>query len=402
MPVYLGRMAQVGGANLPRETAMPFTRPGSRFPGRALLRGGPLQESLDVLARNRTALNRRERAMVVDSLFQEGTRRLPFLHRFFSLMMLSVLIAVLGVLADSTAVVIGAMLVAPLMGPVLGVAAALVMDWPARVLSSAVTVAAGSAFAVALAMIISFAMPGNPELLSDELLTRTSPTLLDLAVALVAGSAGAYAKVRRQAADAIVGVAVAVALVPPLAVIGITLELGRYQMALGAFLLFLANVSGMITAAALTFIIVGFVPGSRLQTTRSHVARSLRLATLGSVLIMAPLQIVDEWRPPPTIDSDPDELVAAAVEAWRGDVSIISMDLTPGDEFNPPLFELTVTSDLAPDRPLGVDSLAAELALIIGEPVQVSLLAVESSTQTAVANAPPEQNSTDDDEASGG
>ncbi|NNF54634.1 MAG: DUF389 domain-containing protein [Acidimicrobiales bacterium] len=377
---------------MPRVTAMPplLSRLLPPRPGGRMIRGGPLQESLDLLARSRTPLSRTERKVVVDSLFHEGARRSPFLHRYYSLTMLSVLIAVLGLLADSTAVVIGAMLVAPLMGPVLGVSAALVMDWPRRVAGSAATVATGSFFAVALATVISFAMPGDPPMLSDELLARTSPTLLDLAVALVAGSAGAYAKVRRQAADAIVGVAVAVALVPPLAVIGITLELGRYQMALGSFLLFLANVSGIVTAGALTFIVLGFVPGGRLHSTRSHVARSLRLATLGSVLIVAPLQVMDQWRPEPTIDSNPQELVAAAVEAWRGDVSIIAMDLTLGDgDATAPLIELTVTSDLDPQRPLAVDTLAEELALIIGEPVEVSLTTVESNVQTAIGEGDP-------------
>ncbi|MBT8240282.1 MAG: DUF389 domain-containing protein, partial [Acidimicrobiia bacterium] len=257
-----------------------------------------------------------------------------------SLMMLSVLIAVLGVLADSTAVVIGAMLVAPLMDPVLGVAVGLVMDWRERIFTSATTVVTGSAVAVGVAALVSYLLPGDPERLSGELLARTSPTLVDLAVALVAGSAGAYAKLRRQAADAIVGVAVAVALVPPLAVVGTTLELGRYQMALGAFLLFLANVSGIVTAAATTFVILGLVPSSRLRSTRGRVARSLRLAVLGTVAIIAPLQLVDVWRPQPTLDSDPEELVAAAVAAWRTDVSIIAMDLRIDESESTPVLGL--------------------------------------------------------------
>jgi uncharacterized hydrophobic protein (TIGR00271 family) len=303
-----------------------------------------------------------------------------------SLMMLSVLIAVLGVLADSTAVVIGAMLVAPLMDPVLGVAAALVMDSRDRTLSSALTVVTGSAVAVAVAAAVSFLLPGDPERLSAELLSRTSPTMIDLAVALVAGSAGAYAKLRRQAADAIVGVAVAVALVPPLAVLGTTLEIGRYQMALGAFLLFLANVSGIITAAATTFVILGLVPSSRLRTTRSHVAQSLRLAVLGTVAIVAPLQLVDQWRPKPTLDSNPEELVAEAVAAWRADVSIIAIDLQMGEPESTPTLGLTVAAGPNTDEPLGVEDLAADLSTIIGQPIRVMLTTVESNVESAVGN----------------
>ncbi len=348
----------------------------------------PRQSWLEVVAR-RQPLGRAERRDLVRSLFHEGKRRSPFLHRFMSLMTLSVLIAVLGILADSTAVVIGAMLVAPLMGPVLGVSAAIVMDWPSRVWSSALTVFMGSAVAVAIAALVSFVMPGDPQQLSDELLARTSPTILDLAVALVAGSAGAFAKVRRQAADAIVGVAVAVALVPPLAVIGVTLELGRYQMAIGSFLLFLANVIGIIASAAATFVILGLVPSSRMRSARTHVAHGLQLAALGAVAIVLPLQLMDQWRPDPTIDSDPEQLVAEAVEAWRNDVSIIAVELVhPEDEEAAPIIELTVSSGSNADRPLGVERLAEDLASIIGEPVEVVLTNVESNVERAVVEEP--------------
>lgn len=346
----------------------------------------PLQRSLELLAEHREPVSVQERRDLIRSLFHEGDLRAPYMNRFMSLMMLSVLIAVLGVLADSTAVVIGAMLVAPLMDPVLGVAVALVMDWRERVCTSGLIVLIGSAAAVGVAVLVSFLLPGDPERLSGELLARTSPTLIDLAVALVAGSAGAYAKLRRQAADAIVGVAVAVALVPPLAVVGTTLELGRYQLALGAFLLFLANVSGIITAAATTFVILGLVPSSRLRTTRSHVAQSLRLAVLGTVAIVAPLQLVDAWRPEPTLDSDPEELVAEAVAAWRNDVSIIAMDLQMGEPESTPVLGLAVAAGSDTTEPLGVEDLAADLASIIGEPIRVELTTVESRVESAVGD----------------
>ncbi len=352
-------------------------RPGTR-------RRSPVQETIALLAGRPRPMGRTERRSIVQSLFHEGPRRGPFLHRFHSLMVLSVAIAVLGLLANSTAVVIGAMLVAPLMGPTLAVAAALVMDWRRRVATSAMTVLVGSALAVGLSALMSFLLPGDPEQLSEELLARTSPTLLDLAVALLAGAAGAYAKLRRQAADAIVGVAVAVALIPPLAVLGITLELGRYQMAMGALLLFLANVSGIVTAAAATLLLLGFVPSTRLRSKRARVAQSLRLAVLGTVAVVAPLQVVDQWRPQPTLDSNPEELVAEAVDAWRSDVTIIAFAMTRTDPDRPPVLELTVASDNGIDSPLGADRLAEDLATIVGEPVEVVLTAVESNVESAV------------------
>ena len=357
----------------------------------------PLQRSLELLAQHREPVSVAERRDLIRTLFHEGDRRRPYMNRFMALMMLSVLIAVLGVLADSTAVVIGAMLVAPLMDPVLGVAVALVMDWRERIFTSGLTVVTGSAAAVGVAAAVSFILPGDPERLSGELLARTSPTLIDLAVALVAGSAGAYAKLRRQAADAIVGVAVAVALVPPLAVVGTTLELGRYQMALGAFLLFLANVSGIVTSAATTFVILGLVPSSRLRTTRNHVAQGLRLTVLGTVAIIAPLQLVDAWRPEPTLDSNPEELVADVVAAWRTDVSIIAMDLEMSEPESTPVLELAVAAGPDTDETLGVEDLASELSTIIGEPIRVELTTVESKVESAVGDeADPDGGNSDD------
>ncbi len=234
-------------------------------------------------------VNQRARQFATASLFAEGREFAPFVRRFTALMMLSTLIAVLGVLADSTAVVIGAMLVAPLMSPILGLAVAVVMGWPMRALRQASIAAVGAAGAIALATFVSFIFPGSPDPLPNELMARTSPNLLDLGVALVAGAAGAYANARKQAADAISGVAVAVALVPPLAVVGICLQLAEWKLALGAFLLFLANVVGIMLSASLTFVACGLVPAARLD--KRMLAPGLRLAVLAALLLVFPLHL---------------------------------------------------------------------------------------------------------------
>ncbi|MDH3755428.1 MAG: DUF389 domain-containing protein, partial [Acidimicrobiia bacterium] len=157
-----------------------------------------------------------ERRRVTAALFPEGAEFRRFRNRFAALMTMSVLIAVMGLLGDSTAVVIGAMLVAPLMTPVLGVAGALVMGMPRKVATMGLVTLAGAAGAVGLAALVSFVLPGRPEPIPSEVLARTAPNLLDLGIALAAGAAGAYSHIRRQAGEAITGVAVAVALVPPL------------------------------------------------------------------------------------------------------------------------------------------------------------------------------------------
>ena len=350
----------------------------------------PLEGGLAALADSRLRidpLGTTERQRIVAGLFHEGARRTPFLHRFYSLMTLSILIAVLGLIADSTAVVIGAMLVAPLMAPVLGIAAALVMDWSDRAMWSLGVAASGALLAVAIAAAVSWIMPGDPTPLPNELLSRTSPRLVDLGVALVAGSAGAYSHVRKQAGDAIVGVAVAVALIPPLAVVGITLEMGEWQMAAGSSLLFLANVIGIITAGAVTFILFGLVPKGRLFETRQPIARRLRSTVIATVLVVAPLQIIDEWRPTPIMSSAPGQaLVSEVVTGWRADVRIISMaidDLVSEDA--PPMVHLTLASNAPEGELLGVDVLASRISQAFGSSVNVVVTSVESNIETGAA-----------------
>jgi uncharacterized hydrophobic protein (TIGR00271 family) len=254
-----------------------------------------------------------ERQRIIQNLFQEGTRFRYFAWRFAALMCMSVVIAVLGLIADSTAVVIGAMLVAPLMTPILGLAAAVVMGWPIRALKQGALAAVGAAGAIVLAALASAIIPGSPDPVPAEVLARTQPNLLDLGIALAAGAAGAYSQVRRQASDAITGVAVAVALVPPLAVVGITLELGELQLATGAFFLFLANVAGITMAATITFIACGFVPPHRLLSGNAAIATGLRWVGVSVILVVLPLSM-GKGRLTPA--DDPAETLTAAVESF--------------------------------------------------------------------------------------
>ncbi|MFV2039479.1 MAG: DUF389 domain-containing protein, partial [Acidimicrobiales bacterium] len=230
-----------------------------------------------------------DRERISRALFHEGPRFVPFARRFAALMTMSVLIAVMGLLADSTAVVIGAMLVAPLMTPVLGIAAALVMGWPTRVLRQVIISFIGALGAIGLAALTVLIFPGSTDPLPGELVARTSPNMLDLGIALAAGAAGAYAQIRRAASDALTGVAVAVALVPPLAVVGVTLALGEFALATGAALLFLANVTGIVMSAAITFLICGLVPGRHLLAGNRPIAGGLRWAAVAVIIMVLPL-----------------------------------------------------------------------------------------------------------------
>lgn len=333
------------------------------------------------LWKRRELLSDVERSNVILRLFPRGMSRRQFFTRFAALMMLSTAIAVLGILADSTAVVIGAMLVAPLMLPVLGVAAAIVMGWPLRIVNRSILVAVGSALAVLLAAVISFLIPGRMDPLPAELLARTSPNVLDLGIALAAGTAGAYGQVRRHAADALTGVAVAVALLPPLAVVGITLQLTEWQMAVGAMLLFLANVVGIVIAASVTFLAAGFVPGRNPLKGRTAILRSVSWAAIAAIIVVLPMQFGRGNLLPA---SDPTAEVTAVVEEYvaEQDPTAEVIDVEVEIEDGMTVVNVVVASPFAAPS---VKALAETLSDMLASPVRVRLLIVASQSRRATA-----------------
>lgn len=232
---------------------------------------------------------------VVDSLFFEEPDSTQKQVGFWTLLILSVVIATLGVLADSTAVVIGAMLVAPLMTPIMGVSAGIVNGWMARVTKSFATVAGGVTVAIATAWIVATWTPQLVPLASNsQILSRTSPTLIDLMIAMAAGAAGAYATVDKRVSSSITGVAIAVALVPPLGVVGIMLQAGEGNDALGAFLLFLTNLVSIILVGSLVFFITGLAPWKEIRANRDKMKTVLVTVALGALIIMVPLAFTSE------------------------------------------------------------------------------------------------------------
>lgn len=203
-------------------------------------------------------------------------------YRFTIMITLSVIVAVMGLSANSAAVVIGAMLLAPLMQPVLGTAACIAMALFRKSLRSFGVVALATLWAIALSYVLA-ALFVNGEL-PNEVTSRTAPDIRDLIVALAAGTAGAYATVRRDASSSLPGVAVAVALVPPLGAAGIALEAGNATFAWGAMLLYTTNLFAIIFAGVVVFVVTGFVPPRRLATT---FRRSSLVAAVVGVIVVA-------------------------------------------------------------------------------------------------------------------
>lgn len=245
--------------------------------------------------------------------------------QFALLQSLSVTVAVMGLSAGSAAVVIGAMLLAPLMVPVLGVAAAMAMAMPRHLGRSLVIVLLASLGSIALAYLLAMFLPAGP--LSGEVLSRTSPDLRDLVVALAAGAAGAYATVRTDVSSSLPGVAVAVALVPPLSVVGITLEAGRRDLAEGAALLYAANLTAIILIGVLIFLLTGLVPPRRIRQARLHVSGGAILvaamtAAVGAPLTLASVNAAEDGRRRERVDT----LVAGWVQSAGDEVDEVRID----------------------------------------------------------------------------
>ncbi|NCF69003.1 MAG: DUF389 domain-containing protein [Chloroflexi bacterium] len=211
---------------------------------------------------------------------------------FYVLMVLAASIALFGLLQDSAAVIIGAMLVAPLMSPILAMAHSIVRGQLKMLREAAESAVNGIVLAITVAALLSLFLLaiGIPLHPTDEILARTQPNFLDLLVALASGAAAAYAISRSEVGAALPGVAIAAALVPPLAVVGYGLGTAQFDSALGAMFLFLTNLAAIVLAAAIVFLLLGFRPPTR--TDRDEQARfGLKMAVIGLVLIAVPLLI---------------------------------------------------------------------------------------------------------------
>jgi len=208
---------------------------------------------------------------------------------FFVLIGLSAGIAALGLLANSGAVVIGAMLVAPLMSPLAGIGLAMVLG-DARFLRLALgAVLRGAILVLFVALLVGLIPLSDP--FTDQVSSRTQPTLLDLGVAILSGMAVAYALCKSEATAALPGVAIAAALVPPLAAAGISFSSGYFSEGFGALLLFVTNLTAISVAAALVFLVLGFRPMLSQKERRSTQIRSARLAIMLLIVVTVILAV---------------------------------------------------------------------------------------------------------------
>jgi uncharacterized hydrophobic protein (TIGR00271 family) len=200
-------------------------------------------------------------AEAIEKMCQELREDSELNLNFMILTITACLIATFGLLSNSTAVIIGAMIVAPLMMPLRGLAFGALEGDPELFRRSITSLGVATIVALLLAILIG-RLVGFPDF-GSEVLARTEPTLLDLGIAVVAGGLSGFAKVRPKVSDALAGTAIAVALMPPLCVVGLSLSQGLWQYSWGAFLLYITNLLGITVACMLVYILAGYTRPNR-------------------------------------------------------------------------------------------------------------------------------------------
>jgi len=194
----------------------------------------------------------------------------------------STMIATLGLFQNSPAVIIGAMIIAPLMRPLVGLSLATLTGDTRLLLRACLTLIVGTMVGAGIATVMALFVRSLE--LTPEILGRTHPTLLDLGVALFAGAVGAYCQANEKLADTMAGVAIAVALVPPLSVVGIGLAFNATAVWSGAALLYATNLIGITVAGAVVFLILGYTP---LKVAK----KGLAISAAVTLLLIVPLAL---------------------------------------------------------------------------------------------------------------
>ncbi len=210
---------------------------------------------------------------------------------YFLLVILSSTIATMGLITNSAAVIIGAMLLAPLMSPIIGIGMASITGDSNKLRKSVSALFRGAALAIVLSILVTLINRYMPIIslqeLPQEVLSRTRPTPLDLGIALAGGIAAAYALTQPNLSAALPGVAIATALMPPLCTVGIGVAVGRWDVAGGAALLFLTNAVTIAFAAVLVFFARGF--SGKYSPENGRIPRSLLYSAVFTLLLLVPL-----------------------------------------------------------------------------------------------------------------
>ena len=194
-----------------------------------------------------------ERTYVFNKLFFHYKK--DWQSSFALMLFLSVGIASLGLSENSTATIIGAMIIAPLGQPIVALGGAIALGWKIQSLRMLGIIILGTICSIIVSYIIGLSLPNLSP--NEQILIRTAPDLRDLGIAFLAGAAGSYGYYRSEYSTVLAGVAIAVALVPPICTCGLMIEQGHYILASGSILLFFTNFLGIAFSAILVFFLLG-------------------------------------------------------------------------------------------------------------------------------------------------
>ncbi len=236
------------------------------------------------------------------------------LVRFWILLMLATAIATYGLIGDSVATVIGAMIVAPLMLPIMGLAYGIAVGDGRAIGMSLLVGVGGILTAIGVGWVLAQVLSSSfdPEQVG-QIMARTSPNLIDMLAALATGLAGAFAIGRKDVSDTLPGVAIAISLVPPLANVGILLSVGRTDLAMGSLLLFVTNYLAIVLTGSVVFGLLGYPKVAFVGKTHRSKRVAVALVILMFVVILAPLgyQSFTTW-----LDRTAAGTASAATETW--------------------------------------------------------------------------------------
>ncbi len=318
----------------------------------SLLHGGPIDA--DEVARVRGTV-----------VFEQPDLRTKLI-RFWILLTLAAAIATFGLLSDSVAAVIGAMIVAPLMLPIMGLAFGISIGDRRAITNSLIFGVAGATTAVLVGYVLAFVMPAtfNPENVS-QIMSRTSPRLLDLLAALATGLAGAFAIGRKDVSDTLPGVAIAISLVPPLANAGILFSSGRPDLAWGSVLLFVTNYVAILLTGSLVFGLMGFPLAALTGYTRRGRRIAIAFVIAMLLLIMVPLGLSSLQV---YTTQGAEQATATAVTAW---LEGSEYEFVSATTVNDAVAVVVTGSGTLPDRAALKESLRGK---VFGMPVQVEVL----------------------------
>jgi uncharacterized hydrophobic protein (TIGR00271 family) len=255
---------------------------------------------------------------------------------YIVLMVLSTMLATVGLYLNSASVIIGAMLLAPLMAPIVSLSMGMLRGNIELFKNSIGKIIIGILIALLSSALITLLFPYKP--VTEEMLARLNPTLLDLAVAIISGIAAACSKSFREIIQSLAGVAIAVALVPPLAVAGIGIGRMDFYFFYQAYLLFSTNLIGIIIAATFTFRILGY--SAVVRRKASLVVVFIFLVLISIPLYLSYSRIAEDrtfeqsLRKERFLVNEKYLIIVKASIIWRGDNRIILMDVLAREPLN--------------------------------------------------------------------